>query len=85
MYRVGVAVTILFLLIFSLQGQGPGKTPAYLLLYEKAEQLFVSETAGDITETIPTSLDAAIRCVGAAVTAEDLLFNPSPDNITRIA
>ena len=48
-------------------------------------QLFVSETAGDIVEAIPTSLDHAIRCVGVALTAEDLFFNPSPDNITRIA
>ena len=48
-------------------------------------QLFVSETAGDITETIPTSLDHAIRCVGWGLTAEDLFFSPSPDYITRIA
>jgi hypothetical protein len=47
-------------------------------------QYFVSETAGAITATIPTSLDHTIRCIGHAVTAEDLLFNPSPDNITRI-
>ena len=55
MYRVGVAVTILFLLIFSLQGQGPGKTPAYLLLYEKAEQLFSSETADERSDSIALS------------------------------
>jgi len=48
-------------------------------------QYFVSETAGDITATIPTSLDHAIRCVGAASTAEDLVVNISPDYITRIA
>jgi len=47
-------------------------------------QLFVSGTAGDITETIPTGLDDAIRCVGYALSAEDLYFNPSPDTMTRI-
>lgn len=41
-------------------------------------QLFVSETAGDITHTAPTTADSASRVVGVALTAEDLFFNPSP-------
>jgi hypothetical protein len=47
-------------------------------------QLFISETSGEITEAIPTSLDHAIRCVGWALTVDDLFFNPSPDYVTRI-
>ena len=46
-------------------------------------QSYVSETAGDITETQPTTADVAIRVVGVALTAEDLLFSPSPDYITH--
>jgi hypothetical protein len=47
------------------------------------EKLFVSETAGDITHTQPTTTDVAIRVVGVALTAEDMLFHPSPDYITH--
>jgi len=41
--------------------------------------LFVSETAGNITETSPTTNNAIVRVVGKALTAEDLFFNPSMD------
>jgi hypothetical protein len=41
--------------------------------------LFVSETAGDITETSPTTNNTIVRVVGKALTAEDLFFNPSMD------
>ena len=46
-------------------------------------RLYISETAGDITETAPTTTDSATRCVGIAITAEDLFFNPSPDYYTH--
>lgn len=46
--------------------------------------LYVSETAGDITHTQPTTADVAIRLVGFALTAEDLLFNPSNDYIIKV-
>jgi hypothetical protein len=45
--------------------------------------LYVSETAGDITHTQPTTADVAIRIVGFALTAEDLMFNPSNDYIVH--
>jgi len=47
-------------------------------------RLYISETAGDITETAPTTTDSATRCVGIALTAEDLMFNPSPDYYTHV-
>lgn len=47
--------------------------------------VYVSETAGDITATQPTTTDAVIRVVGWAVTAEPntIYFNPSQDYITH--
>jgi len=46
-------------------------------------QIYVSETAGDITGTQPTTSGVVIRVVGVALTADELLFTPSPDYITR--
>jgi len=46
-------------------------------------QMYVSETAGDITGTQPTTTDVVIRVVGQAWTADELYFNPSPDFITH--
>lgn len=47
-------------------------------------QMYVSETPGDITGTQPVTTDAVIRVVGVALTADELLFNPSPDFITHV-
>ena len=44
-------------------------------------QVYLSETAGDITQTQPTTTDAAIRVLGQAYTADSMYFNPSPDYI----
>ena len=44
---------------------------------------YISETAGDITETAPVTTDSATRIVGTAITVEDLLFNPSNDYYTH--
>jgi len=62
--------------------QGKARSAAFPA-FTVNQQLFVSETAGDITGTIPTSLDHAVRCIGYALTAEDLFFNPSPNYITH--
>ena len=45
-------------------------------------QIYVSETAGDVTGTQPSTSGVVIRVVGVALTADELLFNPSPDYIT---
>jgi hypothetical protein len=45
--------------------------------------LYISETAGDMTHTAPVTADSATRIVGIALTAEDLLFNPSNDYYTH--
>lgn len=46
--------------------------------------MYVSETAGDITGTIPTTTDAVQRSVGTAITADELYFFPSPHYQTAI-
>ena len=45
--------------------------------------LYMSETAGDVTHTQPSTASVCIRVVGFALTAEDLMFNPSNDYITH--
>lgn len=39
--------------------------------------IYASETAGDLTNTSPTTEDAVVRIVGAALTADEIYFNPS--------
>jgi hypothetical protein len=50
-------------------------------------QLYVSQTAGDMTTTIPTGADVIVRVVGWAITTEPntIYFNPSSDFITRVS
>lgn len=48
-----------------------------------AGPVYMSETAGAVTQTKPTTTDAAIRVVGFAVHADKMFFNPSPDYITH--
>lgn len=45
--------------------------------------VYVSETAGDIVVTQPTTTDVVIRVVGFALTADEIYFNPSNDYITH--
>ncbi len=47
--------------------------------------VYVSETAGDVTATAPTTTDSVMRRVGWAITAEPntIYFNPSNDYITH--
>ena len=44
---------------------------------------YLSDTAGEIVVAQPSTENFAIRIVGIAITAEDLLFNPSNDYIVH--
>lgn len=44
---------------------------------------YVSETAGDITGTQPTTTDVVIRVIGFGLAADEIMFCPSPDYITH--
>jgi hypothetical protein len=46
--------------------------------------VYLSDTAGDLVVAQPSTTNFAIRIVGYALTAEDLLFNPSDDYIVHI-
>jgi hypothetical protein len=46
--------------------------------------LYMSETAGQITATQPTTSGAAIRVMGFALSADVIYFYPSPDYITHV-
>lgn len=46
--------------------------------------IYVSETAGLVTQTQPTTTDVVIRVVGAALTTDEMYFSPSYDYITHI-
>ena len=41
-----------------------------------AAPVFISETAGDVTSTAPTTSNAVVRIIGSASTADSLFFNP---------
>ena len=45
--------------------------------------IYASETAGDVTQTQPTTTDVVIRIVGAALTADSMYFNPDNTWITH--
>jgi hypothetical protein len=45
--------------------------------------VYVSETAGDIVVTQPSTTDVVIRIVGIATTADELFFNPDNTWITH--
>jgi len=45
--------------------------------------VYVSETAGSVTQTQPTTTDVVIRVVGAALTADSMYFNPDNTWITH--
>lgn len=46
-------------------------------------QIYVSETAGSVTQTQPTTTDVVIRVLGSALTADAMIFNPSYDFVTH--
>jgi hypothetical protein len=45
--------------------------------------IYASETAGDVTNTAPTTADAVVRVVGYGIDGNTMYFNPSPDHITH--
>lgn len=45
---------------------------------------YMSETAGAIVTTAPSTTDAAVRIIGFGNTADELHFSPSPDYFTRV-
>ncbi len=45
--------------------------------------VYLSETAGAVTQTQPTTTDVVIRIVGSALTADELYFNPDRIWITH--
>ena len=47
--------------------------------------VYVGETAGAIQVAIPTGADNIIRVVGHALTADEILFNPSQDHQVTVA
>lgn len=44
-----------------------------------AGQIFLSETAGAFTQTAPTATGTVVQCVGYAISATTMYFNPSMD------
>lgn len=57
-----------------LQGiiRADAKFPAFTV----NNPIYVSETAGAVTQTQPTTTDVVIRIVGSALTADEMYFNP---------
>jgi hypothetical protein len=45
---------------------------------------YLSDTAGELVVAQPSTTNFAIRIVGYAITAEDLLFNPSNDYLVHV-
>lgn len=74
---------------------GNAADPTTILFYGKirADSLFptltigapvyISATAGEITNTQPSTTDYVIRVIGQGKTADELFFNPSQDYITH--
>lgn len=46
--------------------------------------VYMSETPGVVTQTAPTTTDAATRVIGHAVHADKIYFNPSADYTTHV-
>jgi hypothetical protein len=46
--------------------------------------VYISTTAGDITQTAPNATDDVVRVLGFALTADSMYFNPSPDYVTIV-
>ena len=64
----GNACTILLVGVI----RADAKFPAFTI----NNPIYVSETAGSVTQTQPTTTDVVIRIVGAALTADEMYFNP---------
>lgn len=49
------------------------------------DPVYAGNTPGDVQVAVPTGVDDVVRVVGYAITADEIIFNPSPDHITRTA
>lgn len=71
----GAAVTVLL--------QGIVRADAVFPALTIGGPVYVSETAGDIVVTQPTTTDVVIRIVGIAITADEIFFNPDNTWVTH--
>lgn len=71
----GTACTILL--------QGMIRADAKFPTFTVNNPIYVSETAGAVTQTQPTTTDVVIRIVGAAMTTDEMYFNPDFTYITH--
>jgi hypothetical protein len=46
--------------------------------------VYVGTTAGDVQTSAPTGADDVVRVVGHGLTADSMIFNPSPSHITHV-
>jgi len=74
---------------------GANTNPTEILLYGKvrsaaigtftpAVAVYMSNTDGDVTATKPTTSNHAVRIVGFAISANELMFNPSNDYLVNV-
>lgn len=63
--------------------QGVIRADAKFATFTVNNPLYVSETAGAITQTQPTTTDVVIRVLGAALTADSIYFDPDKTWITH--
>ena len=64
--------------------QGIIRADAVFPTFTIGGQIFLSETAGDLTQTKPTTTDAVVQSMGFAMTANEIYFNPSVDYMTHV-
>ncbi len=64
--------------------QGTVRSAAFPTFSPITGPVYVSETAGDITQTQPTTTDVVIKVIGYAMSADDLYFNPDPTWVTHV-
>lgn len=62
--------------------QGIIRADAAFPTFTVGAAVYLSETAGDVTQTAPTTADAVVRVCGFALTADEMYWNPSPDHAT---
>ena len=63
--------------------QGVIRADANFPTFTVNNPIYVSETAGDVTQTQPTTTDVVIRILGAALTADSMYFAPDKTWITH--
>lgn len=63
--------------------QGTIRADAKFPTFTVNNPIYVSETAGAVTQTQPTTTDVVIRILGAALTADEIYFDPDKTWITH--